>query len=67
MAEKSKKEKKVSKPYSIDPSMVKWVDQYAAKLTIETGDNVNSSMIVREALNLYKAAQEADGVVVRVK
>ena len=56
-------EKKISKPYSMEPSTVKWVDQYAAKLTIETGERVSASQIVRDALALYRAAQEADGVV----
>jgi len=43
-------EKKVSKPYSLYPSIVKWVKAKADKLERETGRSVSESAIVTNIL-----------------
>lgn len=50
---------KVSKSYSLDPAVIAWVMQKAARLTIEssTGERASDSKVVNDILT---AAMDAD-------
>lgn len=48
---------KTSKSYSLDPTVISWVMQKAARLTVETGERTNDSKLVNDILT---AAMEAD-------
>lgn len=54
----SNDEIKVSKSYSLSPSTVEWLRNYAAQLTITKGYSVSASEIVQDAIDQYKAKQE---------
>lgn len=51
--------KKIAKSYSLDPDVVAWVTQRAARLTIEglNGERANDSKVVNDILT---AAMEVD-------
>lgn len=51
--------KKIAKSYSLDPDVVAWVTQRAARLTIEglNGERANDSKVVNDILT---AAMEED-------